>query len=328
MITGVDLGFGAIKGIGSGKEIEYPSAVGNFNPVRCTVGMEEKSLIEKLCVDYEGNKYFIGEISFTQSVPRVTMNSERFTSKEGLALIMTSLVLLSNNQHENIELVTGLPVDMYKGLKDQFKNTLLGKHNIKLLNTDGDVQEFYAFNIEKVNILPQPMGTIFDHVLDNSGKNINEELGAGRIAVLDIGKHTVDLIVTDKLTFIDRLSTSFNDIGIYDVCKEFSLALKDKGKNIPADSMEPYIRNIKPPDGLAELKETIFSNQAEKITSRVINTWQDLWSFDKIYITGGGAVLLGDYIKNSLNSDQVEICDKPTFTNCRGYYKFANLMWG
>jgi plasmid segregation protein ParM len=328
MIKAIDLGFGAVKGIGLGKEVEYPSAVGDFRPIRYTTGMEHQALKEKLCVEFEGNKYFIGNIAYTQSVPRVTMDSERFTSKEGLALMMATLILMSDSQNEDLKLITGLPVDMYKNLKDEYKDTLAGQHKITLLEPDGSVNKLYTFNIEKVNIIPQPMGSILNQVIEADTNNINKELAECRLAVVDIGKHTIDLVVAERSIFVDRLSTSFCDVGIYDAYKDLSLALKDIGINIPADSLEPYIRNGKNLNGLKELKEIAFSGQAEKIKSKVINTWPDIWSFDKIYITGGGAKLFGEQIKNKLNSEQVEVLNDPSFSNCRGYYKSARLAWG
>jgi len=328
MIRAIDLGFGAVKGIYSAREVEYPSAVGSFRPIRFTTGMENIAMKEGLCVEYEGSKYFIGDIAYTQSSPRVTMNSERFTSKEGLALMMATLVLLSNQQHEKLKLITGLPVDMYTGLKDKYKSALLGQHYIQLINPDGSGGQFYSFYIDEVSLLPQPIGTIFDKVLNDIGEIANQKLGSGRIAVLDIGKHTVDLSVTDQLRFVDKSSISFSDVGIFDAYRELSLALKEKGFDIPADSLEPFIRNGKSLNGLEGLKEKVFASQAEKILSRVINTWADIWSFDRIYITGGGALLLSKHLISGLDNDNVEICKEPTFTNCRGYYKFANKMWG
>jgi plasmid segregation protein ParM len=328
MIKAIDLGFGAVKAVSLGKEVEYPSAVGDFRPIRYTTGMEHQALKEKLCVEFEGNKYFIGNIAYTQSVPRVTMDSERFTSKEGLALMMATLILMSDSQNEDLKLITGLPVDMYKNLKDEYKDTLAGQHKITLLEPDGSVNKLYTFNIEKVNIIPQPMGSILNQVIEADTNDINKELAECRLAVVDIGKHTIDLVVAERSIFVDRLSTSFSDVGIYDAYKDLSLALKDIGINISADSLEPYIRNGKKLNGLKELKEIAFSGQAEKIKSKVINTWPDIWSFDKIYITGGGAKLFGEQIKNKLNSDQVEVLNDPSFSNCRGYYKSARLAWG
>ena len=327
MIRAVDVGFGSIKGVCEVREVEYPSAVGNFRPVRFTTGMDNQVLKEKLCVEYDGKRYFIGDIAYKQSTPRVTMTSERFTSSEGLSLMLSALVLLSNHQLEDIKLITGLPVSEYAGLKDKYINVLTGKHNIKMLEPDGKVKEFYSFNIKEAYVLPQPVGTIFDQVMNHNGEIEEKQLAGGRIAVLDIGKHTVDLALTDALQFVDKSSTSFSDIGIFDVCRDLSLELKQCGIEIPADSLEPFIRNEKQLNGLADIKEKVFAEQSEKILSRVYNAWSDFWSFDRIFITGGGAVLLGDHLLQNLNTDKAIICDNPTFTNTRGFFKMAKRKW-
>ena len=327
MIRAVDVGFGAVKAISGARQIEYPSAVGTFRPVRFTSGMEQQSLIDRLCVEFEGKRYFIGSIAYLQSSPRVTMAADRFTSQEGLALMMSALALLSNCQAETVKLVSGLPVNEYTGMKDKYCNTLTGKHYFQLIGPDGGGNDFFAFTIEAIKILPQPVGTIFEKVLNDNGDIENKHLAGGRLAVLDIGKHTVDLALTDALQFVDRSSVSFNDIGLFDAFKDLSLTLKGQGYDVPADSLEPYIRGNRRLPGIAELKEQAFASQAEKIVSRAINTWPDLFSFKKIFITGGGALVLGNYIVSALNSEKVEVCDTPTFTNCRGYYKFGKRLW-
>ncbi len=171
------------------------------------------------------------------------------------------------------------------------------------------------------------MKTIFDRVLNGQGIIDNEQHAKGRLAVLDIGKHTVDLVLTDALQFVDNKSISFHDIGIFDAYRDLSLRLKEHGYDIPADSLEPYIRNGKNLKGLHELKELIFANQAEKILSRVYNTLPDLWNIDLIYITGGEALVLGNYLIRNLKTDKAVIFKDAAFTNCRGFFKFAKKMW-
>ena len=328
MIRAVDVGFGSIKGVCEAREVEYPSAVGNFRPVRFSTGMESVDIKDRLFIEYEGKRYFIGDIAYKQSTPRVTMTNERFTNSEGLSLLLSALVLLSNYQYEDVKLITGLPVNEYASSKDLYINKLLDKHYIKLINPDGNGEKFYSFNVSEVKILPQPIGTIFNHILNNHGEIEHKQLAGGRIAVLDIGKHTVDLALTDALQFVDNLSTSYRDIGIYDAYKDLSVELKNDGYDIPADSLEPYIRDGKQLNGLAELKEAVFANQAEKIVSRVYNTWSNLWDINQIFITGGGAVVLGEYLLHRFDRDNITICDQPIFTNCNGYYKFAKKLWG
>ena len=328
MIRAIDVGFGAVKGVCLAREVEYPSAVGSFRPIRFLTGMEKQDLKGRLCIEYDGKSYFVGDMAYKQSSPRVTMSSDRFTSQEGLALMVSALLLFSNHQYENVKLITGLPVNEYSGLKDIYKKTLQGKHFIKLLKPDGSVDKLYSFNVEDVKVLPQPVGTIFNAVLGNGGQIFNDKMAKGTIAVLDIGKYTVDLALTDSLQFVDKSSVSYSDIGLFDAYKELSLELKNHGYDIPADSLEPYIRNGKKLNGLAELKEQVFTSQAEKIISRVHNIWSDLWNIDRIFITGGGALVLGEHLIKDMDPEKVLICEKPAFTNVRGYFKFAQRLWG
>jgi len=129
MIKAIDLGFGAVKGIGLGKEVEYPSVVGDFRPIRFTTGIENQDITKRLCVEYEGSKYFIGDIAYIQSSPRATMNSDRFTSQEGLALLLATLILLAEHQYEELKLITGLPVDLYSRLKNSYQEVLSDKYD-------------------------------------------------------------------------------------------------------------------------------------------------------------------------------------------------------
>jgi len=327
MLKAIDLGYGQIKAMSEARQVEYPAAAGTFRPIRFTSGMEAQSLKDRLCIEFEGKRYFIGDIAFKQSAPRVTMSADRFTSAEGLALMMSALILLSNSQIEDIKLIAGLPVNEYSRLKDNYTGALQGSHYCQLIDPDGQENDFYRFNIEAAAVLPQPIGTLFNAVLDDSGALADKDLAAGRVAVLDIGKFTVDLALTDALQFVDRSSTGFNDIGLYDSFKDISLALKNKGYDIPADSLEPYIRGSRQLDCLPEIQEQAFAAQAEKIAARVVNTWPDLFSFDRVFITGGGALALGRYITTALSSDKVIVCESPTFTNCRGYFKFARRKW-
>jgi plasmid segregation protein ParM len=336
MLKAVDVGFGRVKAMSEHKAIEFPSVVGNFRPIRFSSGMEDKDLVNHLCLDYAGQKYFAGNIAYQQSQARVTMSADRFTSKEGLALMFGALVVLSHQNDCDVNLVTGLPVNEYAAGKVNYREHLLGRHSIKLISPDGTSGTTYIFDLNDVKVLPQPVGTIFDAVLDDKGELKDKTLAGGRIAVLDIGRNTVDLAMTDKLSFIDRQSVSYDDIGLDDAYRELSLELKKSlGVNIPPESIEPYIvgneieykgkrRSIE-----AE-KRIVFQGQAEKIVSRALNVWKDIWQINQIIVTGGGAVMLGSYIANALNApDQVQVYQggDASFSNVRGFYKFGRRAW-
>lgn len=327
MIRSIDLGYGSVKAISPARQIEFPSAIGTFRPVRFTSGMENAELQDRLCVEFESKRYFVGSIAFLQGNPRATLNKERFTSSEGLALLMAALALLSINQVEEVKLIAGLPVNEFAGLKTKYREALLGQHYIQLIDPEGKEGDFYRFDIDDVKILPQPMGSLFDAVLDDAGGLADKGLAGGRLACLDIGKHTTDLALVDALNFVDKSSTSYNDLGLFESFKEISLALKGVGYDIPPDNLEPYIRGNRTLPGLPQIKEQAFASLAERIVSRVVNTWPDLWSFDRVYISGGGAEVVGSYITEALETDKAIINTNATMTNCRGFYKYGQRVF-
>jgi len=51
-------------------------------------------------------------------------------------------------------------------------------------------------------------------------------------------------------------------------------------------------------------------------------------NIDRLYITGGGAIVLGEHLKKNLDPEKVVVCEKPAFTNVRGYFKYAQRAWG
>ncbi len=332
----VDVGFGRVKAISEAQQLEFSSVVGSFRPVRYSTGINQADPVERLCCEYAGKRYFIGDIVFKQADAMVTMTAERFTRPEGLALMFSALALLSGTDSETLNLSTGLPVSDFAGKKDLYRQALLGRHYIKLFNPDGSGEKAYRFNITDCRVLPQPMGTVFDRVLNDAGDLVNRKMAAGNIGVLDIGQNTVDLVRVDGLEFVDAQSDSFSDLGLFDAYGLLYREIKDVyGVEIPPARMEKYLQNnYIEVDGhkqnIAGIKQREFSAHAGRIISRALNLWRDAWQLNQIIITGGGAVVLGDYISRQLNKPgQVELVDpsRATLSNVNGYLKLARRVW-
>ncbi len=328
----VDVGFGCVKALyNKDKRIVFPSVVGDFRPVRYWSSVDTDESLSQLCIEYCGRRYYVGEIAHLQAKARVTMDASRFTSIEGIALLLTALMHLSPDRHSVLKLATGLPVNEFASEKNAYKKALIGEHFLKLLSPNGHIIRDNHIVISEAIVLPQPMGSIFNAVLNEDGSDNGSPLAGGRIGVIDIGRNTVDLIQTDKMIFIDRSSTSFDDIGLDDAYRELSVELKNNfGVSIPSESIEPYVRKDTiqyrgKGQSISIEKEKVYRAQAEKIASRVKNTWKDIWQINSIIVTGGGAIVLGDYIAEFLGEeDQITVYknSEATFTNVMGYLKF------
>jgi len=330
----VDVGYGRVKAISRGKQLVFPSVVGPWREIRFSNEMTSKSLLEQLAAEYAGQKMFLGEMAYRQSKARVNLSMDRFCSIEGLALLFAAIAMLGSGRDITCNLVTGLPVNAYADQKEKYRQVLLGRHYIKLLQANGVFEERFI-TVAECKVLPQPMGTIFNLILGDDGNLANKELAASRLAVLDIGANTIDLCRVDSLDFIDHESTSYSDLGVFECYRQLSLEIYSTfGIEIPPEEIEPYILNgaIKiggRPRSIVDLKNKVYREAAEKIVSRVRNVWRNMWQMDKIIVTGGGADVFGEEIVRAFNSPgQVELCRRGTTSNVAGYTKFANRVWG
>ena len=87
------------EGITGDKRIAFPSLIGDFRPVRFSTGIENKAAMDNLCIEYSGKRYFVGNMARRQSQPRVTMGAERFADVEGMALMLTTLAVLAEEDY-------------------------------------------------------------------------------------------------------------------------------------------------------------------------------------------------------------------------------------
>ncbi len=332
-IIAVDVGFGRVKALKAEHLLEYPSVVAPWRQIRFSNDISRNSSVDRLAVEYIGNKMYLGKMAYRQSKARVSLSMDRFCSTEGMALMLSTIALLIPGRDISCNLVTGLPVNVYAVLKDKYERTLLGRHYIRLLDLDGKPEERHI-TITGCKILPQPMGTVFNAILDDRGELANRELASSRFAVMDVGQNTLDLCCVDSLEFVNPESTSYSDLGVFECYRQLSMEIYNAfGIEIPPEELEPYIKgNVIKIGGhirsIIDIKNKIYLDAAEKIVSRVRNVWRNMWQFDRIIVAGGGAQMLGKQIAGVLDSPcPVEICKQGAISNVQGYFKFGSRTW-
>ena len=219
-ILGIDVGFGFTKATNGDEFIIFKSLFGEATEIQFRMSIGSVSFAENLHITIDDQSYFIGEFAEQQSnVRRFTLDNEKLLSEFVKVLALTAVGICSE-KNTPINVVSGLPVGYLKQNRERFLKILRGHHNIRYHNPDGS-ETRKGINIDKIQMLPQPLGSVFSLLMNGEGKPTNMELAKQKIGVIDIGFRTTDFAVLNRLKFGDRgsstiemgISTSFTEIA-------------------------------------------------------------------------------------------------------------------
>ncbi len=183
--------------------------------------------------------------------------------------------------------------------------------------------------------MPQPLGSVFNLLMNDQGRIVNQDLKKQKVAVVDIGFRTTDFTIFDQLRYIERGSSSI-DVGI---SKSFSI-IASKLKELSGVHVELYRLYKSVDSGVIKIKgqqynitnltEQIFANTAEAIANEVNQLWADDWDIDTIILTGGGSAPLAKYLESMIDGNVSPVDTKidARMNNVRGYIKYGKFEWG
>ncbi|MFA5906383.1 MAG: ParM/StbA family protein, partial [Desulfobacula sp.] len=233
-----------------------------------------------------------------------------------------------------IQIVTGLPVGYMKRDTKRLKELILGVHPIIYHHPDGkDV--IRKINIDKVHVIPQPIGSIFNLIFDEQGRIIDKALAAQKIGVVDIGFKTTDFSIFDHLQYIERGSSTL-DSGISKCFSAIAGKLRQESNiNIELFRMFKFIESgmikIRGKEyNINNLKKRVYTHAASAIVSDLNRLWENDWDIDSIILSGGGSVELADYLISGIEGNIIPIPKNvdARFNNVQGYCKFGRYKWG
>ena len=184
---GLDIGFGFTK-VTNGREHKvFKSVVGDANELQF-----QDSLIKAtggnapiLHAEIEGSTYFVGELAERQSSVRsFTLDQNQLMSRYAKTLALTALANIVEDGNA-IRVVTGLPINAYRRHKDEMAKILTGKHCVRLTDAMGEESEV-NFTVDRVRVIPQPFGSIFNQMLNDLGKVTDRRFLEQKIGVITV----------------------------------------------------------------------------------------------------------------------------------------------
>jgi plasmid segregation protein ParM len=233
-----------------------------------------------------------------------------------------------------INLVSGLPIGFFKQNHERFHELLTGHHRVTYHSQDGrdTTKELY---INKVRMLPQPLGSVLNLLMDTKGRITNKTLANQKVGVVDIGFRTTDITILDHLRYIDRGSRTM-ETGIAKGFSVIANKLREKcGVNVELYRLYNAAEtgSIKMRGhgfNFANIRDQVYSQLAASIANDLDRLWADDWDIDAIILTGGGCRDLAQYLQPKITGNiiPVDFDVDPRLNNVLGYLKYGQYVWG
>lgn len=183
-IIAIDIGYGYVKAISDrGGEVIFPSFVAPAEDLVLREVLKSKGPGHFVIVEWPGaaaQRYFVGDLAIAESrLATAPMNRDKWTHWSTSVLVLTALALLEEHASSSSMVVTGLPLDFYRGQRELVEKTLAG------LNCAVTVDNHRRFvKVDKTVVFLQGAAAIY----------AMETLPMGRNVVVDIGKFTTNIM--------------------------------------------------------------------------------------------------------------------------------------
>lgn len=269
-------------------------------------------------ISSEFGSFYVGDRAHEHGRPVENLDFERLTgAPEMRALLYGSWARyqkLYGKFDRPLSLMVGLPLQMMMGADAKqyqagVKGWLKGTHQF---TADGE-----AVNIEvgQVRLTSQPVGALFDYVLDDDGKIQSDRAAAmlDEVGVISVGFNTVELLVVKDQGAVERF-TAGNTLGVRRL-----LELLNRDGSYSLGEMDERVRA-----GLmrAELKQTL-PIWAREVNGEIERRWgQSFRRFVKVIIVGGGALLLKDALTAQFGM-KAFVPNLPVLSIARGLWKLS-----
>ena len=333
-IVGIDVGFGFTKAYNGKNSVIFKSLIGDATDIQFRSFLGEDSSTSNLHITLEDKSYFLGSYAELQSTIReFTLDQEKLI-EDFVKILAIAAAGICTDTTVPINVVSGLPVGYLRRDTKKFKKMIQGSHEITFHNRDGqDVTK--KITIEKIHIIPQPIGSIFNLIFDDNGKIKNKGLAKQKLGVVDIGFKTSDFSIFDHLQYIERGSTT-TDTGISKCFSVIANKLRQESNiNIELYRMFQFIESgmikIRGKEyNISNLKKRVYTHAASAIASDLNRLWENDWDIDTIILSGGGSVELSEYLSPIIDGNVIPIGKDvdARFNNVQGYCKFGRYKWG
>lgn len=260
------------------------------------------------------------------------MHQNRYRSDGFKLLANFALGLLARDfgsaKKEILEVIvtTGLPTSDYNSHQQlvDLTETLKGQHQV---DVDG---ETITVRVKKVLVIPQPVGTFYQLLLDNEGFVAKEDLIDEKVGIVDVGGGTVllDTLINFGLDQRDRRQYATGANDLYEAIasqmdgnvSNFQIE-KVVRKGLTNRSFSYHFSKNNVVD-ITEIVEREIQSFSRRLVRNLKSTFKDMQTMDSLIMTGGAANLIDQSVITDFFETAIFLPDSE-LANVRGFYKYA-----
>jgi len=309
-LVAFDAGAGAVKVWTGTVGVEIPSQVAVDGQRMATVMMGLRKAKPPMQIGFDGGEFFVGPGAHDWGRAVENLDYERLTgTPEMRALFYAALTgLVAGAQTLKLAVIVGLPIEA------------LGSETVTALKAWMLVQHHWATNdvnysatVTDVRCTSQPVGALFDYLLDDEGSFIANRASAfkGEAGVISIGHSTVELLGVRNRTPVQKWTrgTTLGVQRLLDIIRgDQSYTRGELDERLRAGKLD--VRNALP----------VWWSE---IAGHLDHEWGRDWRrFEIVIAVGGGTVLLRSQLEHKFGT-KVFIPEQPVMSVARGLWKLG-----
>jgi hypothetical protein len=299
-----DAGAGAVKTWTGTAGVEIPSqvAVDGQRIARAMMGLRKAK--PPMQVAFPGGEFFVGSGAHDWGRAVENLDYDRLTgTPEMRALFYAALTgLAAGPQPLDLNVIVGLPIEaMGPETVTALKEWMLGEHKWATNDTN------FSATVLEVRCTSQPVGALFDYLLDDEGHFYPERKRAfrGEVGIISIGHSTVELLGVRDRTPVQKWTVGVT-LGVQRL-----LDIVRGDASYSRGELDQMLR-------LGKLDtRTALPIWSSEVIGHLEHQWGRDWKrFEAVIVVGGGAILLRDQVEHKFGT-KVFIPDQPVMAIAR-----------
>ncbi len=307
-----DPGYGNIKLFGplGGLSMQSAVSVGGREQVGRMAGL--RAAKPPLCIETAAGVFYVGSNAHDWGRPIENLDLDRLIGTPELMALLYGALSQYGLNDASLNLIVGLPIHVLMGpdvqaTQQAVRSTLRGSHSWAADGREQTVQ------ITSLRLTSQPVGAMFDYLLDGEGQMYTARQSAfrGEMGIVGIGMNTLDLLVVRGGAPVQRF-TAGETLGVRRL-----LELTGWDNSLSLAERDSLLRSGRLPIG------DIVPVWQSEVLGFIESQWGEAFSrFDAIIATGGGSLLLKEALTRRFR-EKLYMSDDPVIATARGLHKYG-----